>query len=441
VNTIAADATGKAYYADIGAIPNVSNAKLGECQVALGAALDAAARLQVLDGARSQCEWDTDPEAIKPGIFGPKSLPFMFRSDYVLNSNDSYWLSHPQQRLEGFSRVIGDERTARSPRQRLGFHIAEDGGTFSRQELQDAVFNNRQYLGELWRDELVAMCEQMGADAAACAALKGWNVRDDNDSRGAILFRRFATRALAVNGGPYREAFNADDPLNTPRGLNTGHPQVQQALTDAIADLRNAGIPFDAPLRDWQYEKRGDERIPIHGGPGTVGVFNAINVSWNAKEGYSNVPHGSSYVQVVRLAPGKCPDVRTILTYSQSSSPESPWFADQTRLFSEKKWVEVPFCAPAKSRTVAETDVGGRRLISAVRVRRSARKLVLRVLTRRKATVAVVAQRGRVVRRARSEPARVHRIVVRRVPRGKARVSITARAGKLRHSVTRTSRR
>jgi acyl-homoserine-lactone acylase len=442
VNTIAADSTGKAYYADIGAIPNVSNAKLQQCQVPLGTAIDQAARLQVLDGASSQCEWDTDPQAVAPGIFGPKSLPFMFRSDYVMNANDSYWLSNPRQRLEGYARIIGDERTARSPRTRLGFHIAEDGGTFSRQELQDAVFNNRQYLGELWRGELVTMCEQMGSGVAdACPVLKTWNLRDDVDSRGAVLFRRFATRALAASGGPWREAFDAGDPLNTPRGLNTSHPQVRQALTDAVADLRNAKIPLDAPLGDWQYEKRGDERIPIHGGPGTVGVFNAINVVWNPQEGYANVPHGSSYVQVVRLA-GKCPEVRTILTYSQSADPSSPWFADQTRMFSGKRWVEMPFCGSSKKpRVVDETHVGGKRLIASARVRRVGRKLVIHVTTRRSLSISVAAQRARKVRRARSPAGRVHRVVLRRVPRGRTRVTITARAGKLRHTVTRTTRR
>ena len=62
---------------------------------------------------------------------------------------------------------------------------------------------------------------------------------------------------------------------------------VQAALDQAVSDLEGAGIPLDAPLRDFQYEKRGDEKIPIHGGPGTVGVFNAINVTWNPQEGYT----------------------------------------------------------------------------------------------------------------------------------------------------------
>ena len=38
-------------------------------------------------------------------------MPHLLRSDYVTNSNDSYWLSNPTQPLEGFARIIGDEGT------------------------------------------------------------------------------------------------------------------------------------------------------------------------------------------------------------------------------------------------------------------------------------------------------------------------------------------
>ncbi|MEA3194942.1 MAG: acyl-homoserine-lactone acylase, partial [Betaproteobacteria bacterium] len=125
VNTIAADSTGTAYYADIGAMPNVSNEKIAACNVTVGTVVDAALRVQVLDGGRSACAWDTDPDAVAPGIFGPSHMPSLFRDDYVTNSNDSYWLSNPEQPLEGFSRVIGDERTARALRTRLGLRIVQ----------------------------------------------------------------------------------------------------------------------------------------------------------------------------------------------------------------------------------------------------------------------------------------------------------------------------
>ncbi len=379
VNTIAADSHGKAYYADIGAIPNVSNAKAQQCDTVVGVATFALLGLPVLDGSRSSCEWDTDDDAAAPGIFGPSHLPSLTRDDYVTNSNDSYWLANPQHPLEGFARIIGDERTPRTLRTRLGLRIVQQrldgtdglpGTTFTRQQLQDAVFNDRQFAGELWRDQLVQLCNSapggylLGSSgpvnvSGACPVLAAWDLHDNLDSNGAILFRRFATRALATPGGlpinlptgdltVFATAFNANDPVNTPSGLNIVSPKVQQALADAVTDLQGAGIPLDAPLRGYQYEKRGDERIPIHGGPGDPnGDFNAINVSWSgdpSEPGYPNVPHGSSFVMVTSFGSG-CPDDRSILTYSESENPNSPYFADQTRMFSNKQWVDPPFCA------------------------------------------------------------------------------------------------
>jgi acyl-homoserine-lactone acylase len=39
-----------------------------------------------------------------------------------------------------------------------------------------------------------------------------------------------------------------------------------------------------------------------------------------------------------------CPvDARTILTYSQSTNPNSPYYADQTRLYSGKGWDTIKY--------------------------------------------------------------------------------------------------
>jgi acyl-homoserine-lactone acylase len=399
VNTIAADSSGKAYYADIGAIPNVSNQKAQQCDSPVGAATFQLLGLPILDGSTSSCEWGTDSDAVAPGIFGPSHLPSLIRDDYVTNSNDSYWLSNPEHPLEGFARIIGDERTPRTLRTRLGLRIVQQrldgsdglpGDTFTRQQLQDAVFNDRQYGGELWRDPLVQLCNSapggylLGSSgpvnvSGACPVLAAWDLHDNLDSNGAILFRRFATRALASPGGlpinlptgdlsVFSTPFDANDPVNTPSGLNTASPKVQQALADAVTDLQSAGIPLNAPLRGYQYEKRGDEKIPIHGGPGDPnGDFNAINVSWSAdpaEPGYPNVPHGSSFVMVTSFN-GGCPDNRSILTYSESENPNSPYYADQTRMFSNKQWVDPPFCAsevngnPALSNDVIQGSLPG----------------------------------------------------------------------------------
>src|SRR4051794_34256123 len=66
VNTIASDREGNALYADIGAIPNVPNAKAQQCDTAVGQATFGLIGLPVLDGSRSACNWDTDSDSAVP---------------------------------------------------------------------------------------------------------------------------------------------------------------------------------------------------------------------------------------------------------------------------------------------------------------------------------------------------------------------------------------
>ncbi|HEV2812028.1 MAG TPA: penicillin acylase family protein, partial [Solirubrobacteraceae bacterium] len=311
-------------------------------------------------GARGACKWGKDPSAIQDGTLGPdENLPFMFRTDYVMNSNDSYWLGNLKQRLEGFPLIVGNERSARALRTRIGL-LMVDGQQFTLRKLQDTVFNNRQYAGELWMPEVKELCDTDPSLAEPCAALAKWNVRDDLDSQGALLFRRFALRLLTQQGGaPFRNQYSNDDPANTPNGLRIEDPRVRQALLDAAAELEGLGIPLDAPLGDVQVEEREGERIPIHGGPGTAGVFNAINVGNPVQGGIKNVPHGSSFVQAVQFVAGDCPvEPRTILTYSQSANVASPWHSDQTRMYTRKEWNDTPFCADDVQReTIATTQL------------------------------------------------------------------------------------
>lgn len=112
-NTVAADADGEALYADITVIANVPDEFAVQCGSAAGVAAFAAVGLPLLDGSRSSCVPGNDDDAIQPGIMGISKLPSLIRHDYVQNSNDSYWLSNPNQPLEGFPRVLGDENTER----------------------------------------------------------------------------------------------------------------------------------------------------------------------------------------------------------------------------------------------------------------------------------------------------------------------------------------
>lgn len=367
VNTIVSDNGGQAMYADISVVPNVPNSMVTTCATAAGKVTFADLRLPILDGSMAACAWLTDGDAVTPGIFGPGNMPHLTRTDYTENSNDSYWLANPHQPLEGFATIIGDERKARSLRTRLGLTMLEEDlynlharpvTKFTRQQLQDLVFNDRQYGGELARDSAVSMCQSFPGGLApsaggpvavgtACSVLAAWDLHENLDSKGAVLWREFWTPTIKLAGGPWLTSFSASDPVNTPNTLNTADPRVKQAFGDAVRELNNDQIPLDATLRGYQYAQRGSERIPIHGGPGDPnGDFNAIkeSVLSGKADGYGDVPHGSSFVQVVSFNGTPCPDTRTILTYSESTNPNSPYYADQTRMFSNKQWVTDEFC-------------------------------------------------------------------------------------------------
>jgi acyl-homoserine-lactone acylase len=366
VNTLVADRAGHALYADIGTVPNVSDAKAQACNTGIGIGTTKLLGLPVLDGSRSACNWGNDPDAVEPGLFGPSHMPQLFRSDYVTNSNDSYWLSNPHHPLTGFARIIGDEKTERSLRTRIGLimtqarvagsdHLGKPG--FTRQDMQNMVFGDRQYAGELTRDDLVAMCRSFAGSAptssgppvavgGACDVLARWDLHENLGSRGAILFRRFWTHASGASPSPFSHPFSDADPVHTPNTLDTTNPMVRNALGDAISDLNGAHIPLDATVGSVQFARRHGRRIPIHGGPGDPnGQFNAIHAPFQSGVGFGAPDHGSSFVQAVTWHDGPCPDARTILTYSQSTNPSSRYFGDQTALFGRKQWVLDRFCA------------------------------------------------------------------------------------------------
>lgn len=382
VNSVAADSRGNAYYTMQGAIPYVPDAKAAECNVAHPAF--STLGLPVLDGSRSACGWETSPDAVAPGTFPPDEVPTLRRTDYVHNGNDSHWLTNPAEPLTGFDRIIGIEDAERMLRTRLGLIQAREriegtdglpGQGFDMRLLGRVMLGNRNYLGELWRDDLVQLCEGAPGGvlsgsggpvdvSGACDPLREWDLRDDLDSAGAVLFRRFAANALAnftcvptgLQGGTCpgsetlftRPAYESSDPVNTPGGgLNLANPLVPRALADAVSDMEKAGLPLAAGLRGVQSDVRGGEAIPIHGGPGGLGVFNVISSRWDPESGgYQDVFHGSSFIMVAGFGDGDCPArSMTFVTYSQSENQASPHASDYTRAYSRKRWSRPPFCA------------------------------------------------------------------------------------------------
>jgi acyl-homoserine-lactone acylase len=372
VNTIAADRAGHALYADHSVVPNVPDALVQRCQTPTGVATNRLAGLPILDGtrARSDCAWQTDADAQRPGIFGPSHLPKEVRRDWVVNANDSYWLPNPKQPLEGYAGIIGCERCERTLRTRMVYRYVLDrlAGTdglardrrVSQRTLMATEHENRVYGAEVARQggALDAVC-QAAQGGHSCDVLKRWDGHSDIDSVGTQIFQEFWKRAQDVQG-LWLVPFDPADPVDTPRGLNAANPLVVQAMKDALAYLASKGVSPDA--RWGSLQVAGDDgapAVPLGGGEGFAGNANAVSSRHPAANLARLYPvsYGSSHIQAVAFRPHGRLTARTILTYGESLDPSRRTSADQTRLFSRERWVSFPWTARQVRRDAVRTYV------------------------------------------------------------------------------------
>lgn len=350
VNTIAADSQGNALYADISAVPNVDAELLSRCQT--GEVKVGRSQMVVLDGSKTDCAWLDSKDAKVAGTMPPESLPKLIRDDYVTNSNDSYWLSNPNAPLEGFSPIIGSERTARSLRTRAGLKFVEEllvAGPIKASEISSLIDSHRNYGAELLLDDLLTLCTPGNSSiSGSCIVLKAWDRTHRIESKGAHIWTEIM-RTLRTDQSIYRIAFDVEDPKNTPAGLKILDQTIRMKLIGAIEKaqqrLAKAEIALDATLGDIQYAQRNGRKIPIAGGEGWSGAFSmtVTQLSDKAGVGYSPIIHGNSIIQFISWDEAGKVVPRGILTYSQSQEPDSPHYSDLTELYSRGEWIDFPF--------------------------------------------------------------------------------------------------
>lgn len=361
VNLIAADNDGNVLFQEGGPVAGITDEQMRICwsQLVPGA----------LDASRSECQWTSFPTAAADGLLAPEQQPSLIRTDYVANSNDTYWLANPRSPMLNFPLIVGVPFMEQTPRTRSGLTMIEqrlDGSDgkgspgFTRDSLLETMMSNQHYLGQVLRDDLVTMCETtptVPVDSVqidlseACTVLKDWDLTAEVDSVGSHIMREWVNIAKLAEGNrptrqmptkyTYKTPFDPADPINTPSGLDD--PEALIDLAKAVQTLNNAGIVLDARLGDIQSVEKNGIRIPMHGGQEYEGVFNKMGFGYSSAEGYQTL-NGSSASWVMTTAlTDNGPEVKALLTYSISTNRDSPHYSDQTERFSNKDFVEIPY--------------------------------------------------------------------------------------------------
>ncbi|HET8929856.1 MAG TPA: penicillin acylase family protein, partial [Acidimicrobiales bacterium] len=382
LNTLAADTSGQVYYSDVSATPNLTDGAQQRYVERLAtdpiAALLAENRVALLDGSDPDDEWVEAPGARSPGLVPHDRLPSMRRTDVVLNCNDSHWLSHPDELLEGYSVMHGLERTPRSLRTRQNLIQTQELAAthaVTAESALDVVIEGATLTALLLRDEVVARLREAGAHAEAADVLEAWDGTVGVRAQGAVLWREFLaafTPAQLLDAGPlFAHGFDPDNPVVTPHGLNpdfAGDDPVIAAMAAALSVLDAAGVAPDAPLGSVQWA--GSERIGVPGGCEVEGVanvlgalgalasqslapvpdgpepFGARGTQTGIGQGGYQVTYGTSALLAVELTPDG-PRGIGLLAYGQSEDFASVGAAEGARALAEGRFRPLLFTEAA----------------------------------------------------------------------------------------------
>lgn len=367
-NTMSADKDGNVFYIDDSTVPHLTPTAINEMTTnPLLVGAKQAAGFTLLPGFLSAFDYERAvPYALAPKYSG---------TDYVQNSNDSFWLTNATAPITGVSPLYGAIDNEQSLRSRMAHKLLADAagsdGLFTSEEVEAALFSNRSYLGEAVLSDLLMLCQSQGSTpvnvqgvmldiSAGCAALALWDGVMNTNSSAAHVFREFASQMQ--KNPQWQNTFDSGAPTTTPNSLTANQTTLAQ-FAQAVAIIGSASIALDATLGQVQFVERSlpdgsasGVKIPWGGAHNTEGGFNVFTASssdngtllprhryprpyqgstLSVEGGGYHIGAGSSWMSVVNFTDAG-PVARGLLSYSQSRVYDSEHSLDQTLLYSQQ---------------------------------------------------------------------------------------------------------
>ena len=215
----------------------------------------------------------------------------------------------------------------------------ENNITFER--LVELKHDNKAEFALRIQDDLLSL-KELTSDSLVLAAIETltrWDGSFDNNSMGALLFLEFTnTIATEKKIGRYqleellKNKWSFEDPIRTPDGF-TDNQEVIELIRKAALNHLAIYPALAVPYGDFYKLKKGKFEFPATGGPQHLGVF---RIFWEEPSvGYL----GDTFVLVVEM--GDPIKAKGLLTYGNSSNPDSKYYWDQLELFSKNQLREI----------------------------------------------------------------------------------------------------
>ena len=260
-------------------------------------------------------------------------------SHFVQNTNDPPWTSTMPQAIhyKDYPSYIAVEGPL-SMRNEQSLHLMADSGKISYEDFIRLKHTTTALLADRMVPALLAAVASSSDPDIRRASdiLKAWDHQYNADSKGALLFetwvKEFSGPTMSDQKN-YAVRWNADDPIETPRGIRDSAVAVS-TLKAAVAQTIALYGAVDRPYGDVSRFHLGDVNLPANGGTGNLGLFRTI--TWGPMKNGERIPlAGETWVSMVEFS--KPIKAMGVMSYGDSSQPGSKHNNDQLSYVAARK--------------------------------------------------------------------------------------------------------
>jgi acyl-homoserine-lactone acylase len=294
----------------------------------------------IVPGHYSRSLWrDVHPYSDLPRVVDPET-------GWLQNANDPPWTTTFPEALDrqDFPVYMAPRFMHFRAQQSANLLIHDESVSF--EELIEYKHSTRMLLADRLLDDLLPAAREHGDDIARAAAdvLESWDRCADADSKGAVLFERWAqklnleTLFFDPSGDEmsrvFKKVWDPKSPHTTPDGLSDpvqATKLLAEAATSLEEDYGSASVTWGEVYR----LKYGDKNLPANGGPGDpTGLFRTAYFA-PGENGTFDITAGDTFYAVVEFSrPLKA---RVLTSYGNATQPGSPHKGDQLELFARKE--------------------------------------------------------------------------------------------------------
>lgn len=295
--------------------------------------------------------WDQLPQLHNP------------KGGYLRNENDPFHFTNLNEPFHASDFPDYFPKPQLRLRSQLSLELIGDDDKLSLEDVVERKHSMRAILADRVKNDLIQAVEATkprGEIRSAIAHLKSWDNTIAADSKGGVLFETWWNQYVKLAAGGkkvpatpeaagyeapadklFTKIWSVDAPDSTPEGLAS--PQLAvEAFLWAIKRCNEQFGSWNLTWGDVHRAKIGEQDYPVGGGTGNLGAFRVL---WYEKHDTDpkklQVTGGDGWVFAVEF--GEVPRAYSVLAYGVSNQEDSPYYADQLKMFSENQMKRVVF--------------------------------------------------------------------------------------------------